>query len=286
MSRYLKILIGVLIVLSAFSSCRAISSLFNDEEYVAEAGGVLLSRADLDKVIPKGVMPDDSARLARQYIDRWAKDIIYQKMAEQKLSEVDKDVSKELEEYRRSLLKYRYEQLYVNERLDTNVTSDQIESYYESNKDKFILQRPIVKARYLDINSNSPVLPQLKKKMSSDKVEDIYEADSIAFSSAYKFSTWSGEWIDIIVLAKELTMDYSDILRGLNKGWIQNVDSLGRMRVSYVSEMVKKGELAPLEYCGERIKDIIISVRKHELLSELETELLEDARKNGTYIIY
>lgn len=276
----------ILIVLSALSSCRAISSLFNEEDVVAEVNGVTLSRAELDKVIPRGIMPEDSARLARQYITRWASDRIYQKKAEEKLSAADKDVSKELEEYRQSLLKYRYEQLYVNERLDTNVTDEQIQDYYEAHLEKFVLERPIVKARYLDIGEDSPMLGQIKKRMSSKDVNDFYEADSLAYSSAYKFETWEDDWIDIIVLAREYSVDYSEIVHGIKNGWMESVDTTGRLHLAYISGMMRKGETAPLDFCTERIKDIILSVRKHELLLSLEQELLEDARKNGQFVIY
>ena len=286
MSARLKIAMLLFIVLSTLSSCRAISSMFSDEDYVAEVNGVKLMRADLDKVIPRGLAPEDSVRLAHQFITSWATDLVYQQMAEQKLSEKDKDVSKELEEYRKSLLKYRYEQIYVNERLDTTVTDGQIEDYFQSDKEKFVLERPIVKARYLDIMKDSPMLGQLKKKMSSKDANDLYEADSLAYSSAYEFLTWDDEWIDINLLARKYSVDESELLRGMKNNWIESVDTVGRLRLTYITEMMRKGATAPLEYCDARIKDIIISVRKHDLLVNLEQELLDQARKNGQFVIY
>ena len=41
-----------------------------------------------------------------------------------------------------------------------------------------------------------------------------------------------------------------------------------------------------LEFCEEKIKDIIISARKQNLIMNLEQDLLNDARENGQYIIY
>ena len=34
------------------------------------------------------------------------------------------------------------------------------------------------------------------------------------------------------------------------------------------------------------IKDMIISARKHELITKLEQDLLNDARENGKFVIY
>ena len=84
-------------------------------------------------------------------------------MAETKLSKSEKDVSRELEDYRRSLLKYRYEQRFVNERLDTAVLTKDIEAYYEAHKDLFVLDVPILKARFLDIMPDSPNYDRIRR---------------------------------------------------------------------------------------------------------------------------
>ncbi len=274
------------IVLPALMSCRAISSFFSDDETVAEVGTVKLYRSELNAVIPKGMATEDSTRMARQYINAWALDQVFLVLAEQQLSKSEKDVSKELEDYRKSLLKYRYEQLYVNERLDTSVSEDRVEEYFAANANKFELHRPVVKARYLRIASDSPALAKLRKKMSSDQVQDLVEADSLAYSSALKFTTWGNSWIDVASLAMEFGTDYVSMMASIKGGWIEMTDSTGVMNLAFVSEMVRAGETAPLEYCETRIRDMIISARKQSLITGLEQDLLRDAREKGQFVIF
>ena len=274
------------IVLSALPSCRAISSLLHDDEVVAQAEGVKLYRTELDALIPKGISPEDSAALAMQYINTWASDLVYLKIAEQQLSKSEKDVTKELEDYRKSLLKYRYEQLYVNERLDTMVTDEMVDEYYEGHLDKFVLQRPIVRARYLNIAADSPALKQLRKMMKSSDPNDLVEADSLAYSSALKFMTWNNDWIDAASLAGEFGTDYTSMLNTMSGGWIEYKDTTGFVKLAYVPEMIAKGLQAPVEYCSPMIKDMIISARKQALITGLERDLLNDARENGNFTIY
>ena len=268
------------------SSCRAISSFFGSDDVVAVVGSDKLFREDIEALIPKGLSSEDSLRLASQYINSWASDRVYLKIAEEQLSKSEKDVTKELEEYRRSLLKYRYEQLYVNERLDTAVSQSVIEEYYQAHKDNFVLERPVVKARFVNISSDSPSLKQIRKRMSSTEANDLIEADSIAFSSAVKFTTWSDKWIDVAVLAREYSADYSSVLSKMNKRWIEDVDTTGHVRLTYVSDIMQKGQTAPIEYCQDNIKNIIISSRRQNLLLTLEQDLLKDARANGDFKIY
>ena len=274
------------IVLSALTSCRAISSLLHDHGVVAQAEGVKLYRAELDALIPKGLSPEDSTELARKYITTLASDLIYQKVAQQQLSKSERDVTKELEDYRKSLLKYRYEQLYVNERLDTAVADELVEEYYAAHPEKFMLQRPLLRARYLNIAKDSPAIKSLKKMMKSSDPNVLVEADSVAYSVALKFTTWNNEWIDAAALAGEFGTDYNTMLQSINNGWIESADTTGYLKLAYIPEILHKGELAPIEYSAPDIKDIILSARKQALIATLERDLLNDARENGNFIIY
>ena len=274
------------IVLSALTSCRAISSLLHDHGVVAQAEGVKLYRAELDALIPKGLSPEDSTELARKYITTWASDLIYQKVAQQQLSKSERDVTKELEDYRKSLLKYRYEQLYVNEIQDTAVADELVEEYYAAHPEKFMLQRPLLRARYLNIAKDSPAIKSLKKMMKSPDPNVLVEGDSVAYSVALKFTTWKNEWIDAEALAGEFGTDYNTMLHSINNGWIESADTTGYLKLAYIPEILHKGELAPIEYSAPDIKDIILSARKQALIATLERDLLNDARENGNFIIY
>ena len=286
MKRRLSIIAAILIVLPALSSCRAISSFLKGGEVVAEVGPEKLYRSDLDRVIPKGLSIDDSTYLAQQYINAWATDQVYMSVAEQQLSKAEKDVARELEDYRKSLLKYRYEQLYVNERLDTAVSDEKVEEYYNAHQDKFILGRPLLKARFLSISEDSPAKEQIRRKMSSSNVEELVEADSLAYSAALKYTTWADQWIDVATLAREFSMDYTMMLGQIRRQWIEQTDTLGVVRMAFVPAIMQKGEVAPLEYSAQTIRDIIISARKQALVATLEQDLLDDARENGKLVIY
>ena len=144
-------------------SCKAISDFLEKGEVVARVGDAKLMMEELQKAIPNGISPEDSVIYARQYINSWALDQVVMDVALRQLSAEERDVTDELEAYRRSLLKYRYEQLYVNQRLDTLVTEDQIDDYYMNNSERLLLKGPIVKARFMSIPSDSPMLKTIKK---------------------------------------------------------------------------------------------------------------------------
>ena len=284
MKAKVSILLCSLLVLLV--SCDAIRNFVHDGDVVAKVGQHKLYLTDLQDYIPNDIAPEDSARLAEQYIRSWAAEQLYLDMASEQLSKSEKDVSKELEAYKSSLLRYRYEQRYVNERLDTTVTRNDIEDYYDAHNDLFVLDIPILKARFLDIMEDSPNYETIRRRMSSNKYEDIAEADSLAYSSALRYVDWSDRWIDAVTLAREFGTDYGTMLSKMSGQFIEMREDRGDVKVAYILDTRRAGTLAPLEYCEDRIRDIIISTRKQKLLTTLERDLLENALSKENFIIY
>ena len=282
----------LLIALGAACACQMVNrvsdtaaELFGDA-VVARVGPHRLTRSELADYIPTGVSSEDSLGLAQQYIKAWAEELLFVDLAETRLSDDEKDVTKELEEYRRTLLKYRYEERYINERLDTLISDEEVRDYYQAHKDKFLVDRPLLKTRYMVIPAGSRNLRKLKELMASEDVVDAVAADSLAFTAAIKYVDSSDNWMDAILLARDLGTDEVSMMKALRGRFIELKGDDGNLRVAYVVDIVQKGSPAPLDYCAERIEDIILSARKHELVSSLERDLLNDALGKGKFVIY
>lgn len=279
-------ILAFLSALTLFSSCDAIQSLIHDDEVVAKVGKHKLYKSELKKYIPAGVSSSDSVNLALQYINSWASGQIFSDMAQSQLSKADQDVSAELESYKRSLLRYRYEQQFVNERLDTLVTEDQMMDFYTAHQNLFKLERPILKIRFIDILKTSEQKDFLIKKMSSNKPADVVAVDSLARVYAIRYYDNSQDWMDASDLAKDFNTDYLTMLSHLKNNYITIENSeMADVKTAYVRE-IKKSGIAPFEYCQERIREYIFSERKRELLVSLERSLLDGASDKGTFVIY
>ena len=277
----------LLAVILTAGACDFISGIIHDDEVVASVGKNKLYRAELAELIPDGISAEDSTNLALQYINTWATELLFNEVALSQLSKSELDVSRELEDYRHSLLKYRYEQRYINERLDTVVTRAEIEDYFETHREQFELDVPIVRARFLDIMQDSPNLELMRTRMSSEEVGDLEQVDSLAYSSALRYEDLSERWTDMVSFARYFGTDYGTLLARMDKeGYIVLPDERGDVKIAYICEMIKPGQEAPLDYLQDRISDIIISGRKHALIAGLERELLEDALSRNDFEIY
>ena len=267
-------------------SCTAISSLVHDDQVVARVGEHKLYKSELEQFIPNMIPAADSVRLAGQYINTWAMDQLYLDVAEAQLSKAELDVSAELESFRRSLLKYRYEQRYINDRLDTLVTDEQVRQYYQEHEADFALKRPILKVRFVDVMKDSPNKDAILKMMTSKEYSDVQRADTLAQSTALRYFDSSDTWMDAGELARYFGLDYTEMLSHLKGDMIRYEPAdRGDLMAAYVLDIRKSGS-APIEYCSSRIRDILMSARKHALMTSLERDLLENALESNNFVIY
>ena len=267
-------------------SCDVASSLVHDDQPVAKVGREKLYRSEVESMIPDMISPEDSAGIAEKYIRLWAMDRLYMKVAEEQLSKSEIDVSDELESYRRSLVRYRYEQRYLNDRLDTLITDAQIREYYLANQEDFELSRPLLKLRFVDVMKDSPDKDEILRLMSSDEYDELELADSLAGKSALRYFDNSDSWMDAGELSRYFGVSVEEMLDAMDEDMIViEPEGRGDILAAYVCDIINSGT-APLEYCSPAIRDIILSNRKHELMASLERDLLEGALDSKQLVIY
>lgn len=272
-------LLPILFFAAMLSSCTLVDR-FAGREAIAKVGNKTLYRSETDKIIPKGISPQDSVALVRQYINSWAVKQLKVLKAEQELPKQERDVEKQLEDYRTQLLAFRYENMYITQRLDTLVSENLMMEYYEEHKETFTATEGIMKGRMLKLSNNSPNLKvisrQLLKKESVSETGDD-DMEEFARSSAYAYNNYNNNWVGLNVVAKETGADIDKLTAALTKGTIYNQkDSLYTTMVQSL-EFVAPGEVAPFEFYKDKIKEIIISKRKQDLEAALQRDILNDA---------
>lgn len=278
--------IYVLVLIAAVFAMLCSCALLHNDKVVAKVNDKKLYASQVVKFIPPGTPEADSLELARQYINSWAANLIILEMADKKLPERERNIAKEVEDYKNSLLRYRYEQHYIAENLDTTVTWDEIDTFYQTNRDLYRLERPILKGHYAKFPVSSPIRDEIVDLLSSDADEDMMKLDSLSKTVVTRFTTFGGGWLDIVTLAKEYNVDYG-ILAAQKKGSIIEIDDEnGFANITYISEYVPAGQICPLDYCSDRVRKAIVNSRKYILFSNLESTLLENAKHSGKLVIY
>lgn len=266
------------------------SCSFGEEETkdtaIARVEGRYLLQSDIAGIVPLNTSKEDSVLIINNYIQGWIKDNLILHKAELNLKENQKDVKKQLEDYRKSLIIYTYEKELIKQRLDTIVSAKEIQDFYEGNNQNFELKDDIVKVRYLKVNKKAPQLKAFRKLYKSKKEGDKIKLKELAHQYAEKFHLNDEQWILFDELKNEVPIKVSE-----SKEYLKNIknieveDSLSFYFV-HVKSYKLKNDVSPLSFEAHNIKNIIINKRKLSLINKTRSELYQEAFMNKDVEIY
>lgn len=251
------------------------------DEVIAQVGDNYLYNSEIDDIIPNDVHEEDSVTMAEDYINKWIKRQLMVQKAEENLTVDQKNLSKEIEEYRNSLIIYRYKNELMRQKMDTSVTEAQILEYYEANQDNFKLGKNIVKAVFIKIPEEFAKPQQLKNWCKNPTDENIIELRDYCVQYAKSYDIFIDRWVDFEVVARNIPVEIDDTGQFLEKNSIIESTEDGYYYLVSIQDYKLKNELAPIEFVKENIKSLILNRRKIEFLKEVENNIYtEGIRKN------
>lgn len=287
MSGPVKIVL-VLLAAAFLASC----SFFNNKKQgdaVAQAYDKYLYRSDIRGIVPPGTAVNDSIELVQRFIDNWIRRQVVLNQAESNLSPEQKDFTEQLEAYRNSLIVYGYESELIRQKLDTVVSQQQIQEFYDQNPQNFQLRENIVRVSYVKIPQASASLAPAKKAtqlLKSGRALDIDLLDELCQSSMLVCRLDDENWISFNDLQREIPIAIDNQDNFLqNRSFFETSDSLF-LYVVRISEFKMKESLSPLSFETENIRNIIINRRKLELINQMEQEVFQKALENKDFRIF
>ena len=274
-----------LVLIAVCTSCQYVVQSGNGEA-VARVHDRYLYQSDLDDAVPEGTAADDSAVIARRYIDTWVKEQLLLYRAEQALSEEQKDFDKQIDEYRTSLLIYSYRQKLLAQKLDTVIGTEEITEYYENNLNNFILSEDIVKASFVKVPRTSPDIADVRRWSRSAQPEDLDNLEKYSLNYAEKFDTFDNTWVYFSRIREQIPLAVTNPSRYLryNRN-IETSDSLFHYFL-HIEDHKPEGEVAPLELVQKDIRNILLNKRKIRFFQELESRVYTEGMNRNQFEIY
>jgi hypothetical protein len=280
MSRVLLIAFVVL-----FVACTK-SSNNKSDLVVARVYDKNLYSSQIMNIVPKGLPGVDSANIVKDHIDKWVRKELLMHQAEQYLSQEEKNVEQQIDDYRSSLLIFKYEQNFIKQKLDTFISDNEIQEYYLNHSSNFILNSPLIKGLYIEVAKKAPDIAKIRKIYRSDKAEDVSELESYCYNYASKYDYFDENWIyfnKIYNNMPETNLQPENILQ--SRKYFETEDSTYYYFVK-ISDFKLAGEVAPLELIKEDIKSILLNKKKIQLVNELESNIYNDAFNHGKFNVY
>ena len=281
-----------LLLVSSFLSILLLScKLFpvkenNKQEAIARVYDKYLYKDELKNLIPKGTGANDSIEITTAYINNWVRQELLLKQAEDNLDESNRDFSKQIEQYRNSLIIYTYESELVKQKLDTVVQISEIESYYNENQNNFHLRENIVLASYVILKKESALVTKMKSLLQSNREGDKEKLQTLCQENEADFSINDGTWISFSDLTRKIPLTVDDQQEFLSKNKFYEVKDSTTVYFVAISAYKSKESISPLNFEIENIRTIILNKRKAVLLDQMEDDLIGDATKSNKYEIF
>jgi hypothetical protein len=276
-----RVLYLILLVFSLLYGCRYFSKSSQGGAVVARVGDKLLYRSELASVLQGGITKTDSVNQSKDYIQRWIKQELMLRMAEENLIDDQKDVQRELDEYRASLIIHRYQQQFISQKLDTVLTDSDIHQFYDQNPQKFILDQHIVKAIYIEVPKNLAKVDLLKKWMTLLDDKSRTELEKYSFQNATKFDYFNDQWIDFSQIRSRMPINFASPDAAFSRnGFIESYDD-NKYYLAAIKDYRLMGNKAPFEFVKDRIANLILNNRKMELIDELQKNIYQKAKNDN-----
>ena len=145
----------------------------------------VLTRTEVNKQIPKGLSSEDSLLLAESIVKKWVKDELVYQVALRNLSDEKETIDQLVEDYRRSLIRYRYQEHLLKERLLDDISESDMMHYYEAHQDKFVLEESLIKGLFLKVPADAPSLNEVKSWCRSASESSLEKIDKYSIQNAH-----------------------------------------------------------------------------------------------------
>jgi hypothetical protein len=272
--------------------CLVLLGFSCSEDIQTNNGNFLLARVynkslyikDLEGMFPPGTSAYDSSLITNAYTQRWVRDAVLLYEAENNLPK-DLNIDRLVRDYRSSLVRNNYEQVLLEQLMETEISKEELANFYDKNKIQYQLDNPIVKANVVVVPKIISVRDSLKylwKNATDDnlaRLKNICEEYELAH--ILDGSKWN-EWENLaIYLPRNISFeefskkgkDFS-IQDGEFDVWVKILDSK------------KPQEIPPIEYVEEQLKRMLLLSRKTKLLEEKKEDMFDIAKRKGQIEIF
>ncbi|MCF8380956.1 MAG: hypothetical protein K9H49_15385 [Bacteroidales bacterium] len=240
----------------------------------------------LDDLIPAGLSEEDSSRIARRLIEEWTRNKLFLYQAELNLPEEQKDIEKQVEEYRSSLLTFRYKQLILQENLNEKIDDQEIESYYSENLSNYILDSDLVQLRILKIPVSSPQISDVRLWYRSDREDYVSRLKAYAENYAVQYSIDDSTWVYFRDIVANTPLNIDNIERYLNYNRNIELSDSSYYYFIKINNRLKEGDIKPLALVKDNIRSVILNKRKIEFIQDLENTVYKEGISRNQIEIY
>ena len=273
----------VLFLFLSLKSCTWINNKNNIEENIlARVGNNKLYHSDIVYLPILG----DSSEFYSNQISIWIKRQLILSSAFQNV-EVKNKIDRQVNKYREDLILFEFEKYLFSTTIKNPISYGDIVTYYEENKNDFILPFNLVRALYAKIPLQAPSINQFRSDFLRYPLSDISEIRSYCFQFAEKSFLEDSTWIkfDEIIINTPFHRDI-DKTSFLKTRKFYEIKEEGFVHFIKILDKKLIGDYSPLPFEVDIINTILLNKRKQELFDNLRDSIFINSIEGVDYEIY
>ena len=253
---------------------------------LVEVGGKFLYKEDLQGVLPLNLAADDSVLFAESYIRNWIEDVLLFNKAEDNVRDSEK-IKELVENYRKALVMHAYQEELVKQRLSEEITTAEINKYYEENKSLFVLEKPLAKGLFIKVPLQSSGLADVRRWYKKNTQEAVEKLEKYSLRNAVTYDYFNDQWrpleeIEAMIPVKNWNTESNYLKQNRD---IELKDTAFHYFL-HIEDYLGKGEQRPLDFAQEEIKEILINLKRVDFVNRVKEELYRQASEKNRIIYY
>lgn len=277
---------GVILVIAAAMTGCGQEHNHKGKTPLVEVSGEFLYKEDLQAALPLNISKDDSVLFVEHYIRNWIEDALLFDKAEGNIPDNDK-ISKLVENYRRALIMHTYQEELVNQKLANDISEEEINAYYEKNKELFRLDNPLVKGLFIKVPLSSPDLGNVRVWYRKNNQDVIEKLEKYSLRNAVSYDYFYDRWTSVPDVAAKIPLKVLDTdANYLDKNRNVEVKDTAFCYFLHIEDFLGKDKQKPLDFARDEIKEILINLKRVEFINKVKEDLYQRASDRNKIIYY
>jgi len=277
---------GVILVIAAAMTGCGQEHNHKGKTPLVEVSGEFLYKEDLQAALPLNISKDDSVLFAEHYIRNWIEDALLFDKAEGNIPDNDK-ISKLVENYRRALIMHTYQEELVNQKLANDISEEEINAYYEKNKELFRLDNPLVKGLFIKVPLSSPDLGNVRVWYRKNNQDVIEKLEKYSLRNAVSYDYFYDRWTSVPDVTAKIPLKVLDTdANYLDKNRNVEVKDTAFCYFLHIEDFLGKDKQKPLDFARDEIKEILINLKRVEFINKVKEDLYQRASDRNKIIYY
>ena len=271
-------LLGLLLIVCTL--CTGCAEHYNHagKTPLVEVNGSFLYQEDLQSALPVPISYDDSVLFAEHYIRSWIENILLNKKAESNIPN-SKEINRLVDNYKKSLITHAYQQELINQKLSKNIPEDELLAYYESNKELFKLDRPLIKGLFIKVPLTAPRLNDLRKWYKSETPDALDNLEKYRIQNAVKYEYFYDRWVPISEILDLIPLNVDSVEAYVDKTRQIELKDSDYHYFLNVSEVRRKGEEKPFEFARAGASVMLVNLKQVDFINQVKDDLYRQAIK-------